>query len=138
MAEIYRKWSPIDDLPFPLDLDEFCKNENGLSIFLNSEDHTEKILHIHFSVYESFREIGEEFKTKFWHEVEIEEDYAFFIVENSEWLETFHAEAENHFRDFPLQHYAIWTTENWIDILSSEKPSVTWVNNLKSKFQNPK
>jgi hypothetical protein len=126
LAEIYLKWLPIDDIPFPLDLDEIRKNENGLSILLNSEDHTDKFLHIHFSVYESFREIGEEFKTKFWHEVDIEEDYPLFIVENSEWLEWFHLQSENSFRDMSIQHYAIWTTENWIDILSGVKPIVQW------------
>jgi hypothetical protein len=132
MNERYLKWLPVDDIPFPLDLEELRKNEHGLSILLNSEDHSDKFLHIHFSECEAINEIAEEFKTKFWHEVDIEEDYALFIVENSEWLEAFHVESENHFRNLPFQHYAIWTTEHWIDILSSEKPSVSWLSNPKS------
>jgi hypothetical protein len=126
MSEKYLKWFPIDGIPFPLDLEELRKNEHGLSILFNCEDQMDKFLHIRFSNYEAMREIGEEFKTKFWHEVDIEEDYPLFIVENSEWLEDFHSQSENNFRDLALQHYTIWTTENWIDILSSVKPLVEW------------
>ena len=126
MSEKYLKWFPIEGIPFPLDLEELCKNEYGLSILLNSEDISGKFLHIHFSECEAINEIAEEFKTKFWHEVDIEEDYALFMVENSEWLEAFHVESKNHFRNLPFQHYVIWTTENWIDILSSSSPVVKW------------
>ncbi|KAF5438006.1 hypothetical protein C5S35_01165 [Candidatus Methanophagaceae archaeon] len=128
MSEKYLKWFPIEGIPFPLDLEELCKNEYGLSILLNSEDKSDQFLHIHFSECEAINEIADEFKSKFWHEVDIEEDYSLFIVENSEWLESFHVEAENHYRELPLIHYAIWTTENWIDVLSSAKPLVQWVN----------
>jgi hypothetical protein len=72
------------------------------------------------------REIDDEFKSKFWHEVDIEEDYSLFMVENSEWLEAFHVESENHYRELNLKHYVIWATENWIDILSSTIPVVKW------------
>jgi hypothetical protein len=126
LGEIYLKWFPIEGIPFPLDLEELRKNEHGLSILLNSEDHSDQFLQIHFSECEAIKEIADEFKTKFWHEADIEEDYALFIVENSKWLETFHVESENHFSELPLQHYVIWTTENWIDILSSTIPIVKW------------
>ena len=126
MSEKYIKWVPIEPVPFPLDLENLHKDDKGLSILLNSEDHTDKFLHIRFSDYEALREMGEEFKTRFWHEVEIEEDYPLFIVENSEWLEWFHVQSDGNFRDLDIQHYAIWTTENWIDILSSSKPLVRW------------
>ena len=127
MSEKYLKWFPIGGIPFPLDLENYLRDENGLTIYLNSEDHTDKILSIQFAECEAFREIGDEFKTKFWHDVDIEEDYPLFIVENSEWVEQFHQQSEDHFRDLHLQHYAIWTTENWIDILSSIKPLVQWL-----------
>jgi len=126
MSEKYIKWYPIKEVPFPLDLDELCRNRNGLYIILDSEDHPNKSLNIHFSECEALREIDDEFKSKFWHDVDIEEDFSLFIIENSEWLESFHAESENHYRELSLQHYAIWTTENWIDILSSSKPIVKW------------
>jgi len=128
LGEIYLKWFPIEGIPFPLDLEEFRKDEHGLSILLNSEDHSDQYLQIHFSKCEAIKEIADEFKTKFWHDVDIEEDYALFVVENSEWLESFHFESENNFRDTSIQHYAIWTTENWIDILSSTIPELKWVN----------
>lgn len=126
MGEKYLKWFPIEDIPFPLDIEELRKNDHGLSILLNSEDHTDKFIHIRFSDYEALREMGEEFKTRFWHEVDIEEDYPLFIVKNSEWLEWFHLQSDGNFRDLDIQHYAIWTTENWIDILSSHRPHVQW------------
>jgi len=126
MTEKYLKWFPIEGIPFPLDLDELCRNRNGIRIILDSEDHSSQFLCIHFSECEAMREINDEFKTKFWHEVDIDEDYSLFMVENSEWLESFHEEAENHFRELPIQHYVIWATENWIDILSSTKPIVQW------------
>ena len=126
MPEKYLKWFPIDNIPFPLDLEQLQKDEEGLAIFLNSEDHADKILSIRFTECEAFHEIGDEFKTKFWHETDIEEDYPLFIVENSDWIEQFHQQSENHFRELPLIHYAIWTTENWIDILSASNPIVLW------------
>jgi len=45
---------------------------------------------------------------------------------NEKYLKWFHVESENHFRNLPFQHYVIWTTENWIDILSSSTPVVKW------------
>jgi hypothetical protein len=128
MSEKYLKWYPIEAIPFLLDLEELRRDQNGLSILLNSEDHMDKFLHIQFSECEALREIDDEFLTKFWHDVDIEEDYPLFIVEDSDWLEWFHLGSENNFRDLPIQHYAIWTTENWIDILSSSKPQVQWKN----------
>ena len=128
MTEKYIKWLPINGIPLPLDLEELCKNEHGLTLLLNSEDHSDQFLHLHFSECEAIKEIGDEFKSKFWHEIDLEEDCALFIVEKSEWLESFHIESENHFRELPLQHYVIWTTENWIEILSSVKPLVQWKN----------
>jgi hypothetical protein len=127
MSEKYLKWFPIDNIPFPLDLKKYQKDEDGLTIYLNSEDHLDKVLSIYFDEYEAFNETGDEFKTKFWHETDIEEDYPLFIIENSDWIEQFHQQSENQFRDLPLIHYAIWTTENWIDILASSKPEVLWL-----------
>jgi len=126
MSEKYLKWFPIDTIPFPLDLEELRRDQNGLSILLNSENHVDKFLHFQFSECEALREIDDEFLTKFWHDVDIEEDYPLFIVENSEWLEWFHLQSENNFKDLSIKHYAIWTTEDWIDILSSAKPIVEW------------
>ena len=128
MSEKYLKWCPIDGVPFPLDLEELRKNEHGLNILLHSEDKSDQFLQIHFSECEAIKEIADEFKTKFWHEADIEEDYALFIVENSEWIESFHVESENNFRDLTPIHYTIWTTENWIDVLSSTIPELKWVN----------
>jgi hypothetical protein len=127
MAEKYLKWFPIDNIPFPLDLEKYQKDEGGLTIHLNSEDHADKILSIQFTECEAFCEISDEFKTKFWHDVDIDEDYPLFIVEKSVWLAEFHLQSEDNYRDLVLQHYAIWTTENWIDILASSKPVVEWI-----------
>ena len=126
MKEKYRKWTPIDPVPFPLDFEDLHKNREGLNILLNSEDHTGKLLNIKFKDYITIREMDESFKTKFWHDVDIDENYPFFIVEDSEWLAWFHNQSMDNFKDWDIKHFAIWTTENWIDILSRTEPIVTW------------
>jgi hypothetical protein len=58
MSEKDLKWFPIQGIPFLLDLDKYQRNEHGLSIYLNSEYNTGKILSIHFAECEVFREMG--------------------------------------------------------------------------------
>ena len=128
MPEIYKKWDPISDPPFPIDLESLNHRGQNLLLIFYAENHPSKKLSILFNDIYAYRETGDEFRSHFWHEVELEEDHAFFLVEDSDYLVWFNQQSADEFNHLVILHYAIWTTENWIDILSVHKPDVKWID----------
>jgi hypothetical protein len=57
----------------------------------------------------------------------------FFIVTNSAFVRQFHEYSSWAFDDWNITHYAIFTSNFCVDILSSEEPSVSWEEHLPIK-----
>ena len=48
--------------------------------------------------------------------------HPFYIIEYSELIQKFHIESENTFSELNIKHYAIYTCNDCIDILSEKEP----------------
>jgi hypothetical protein len=127
MLQIYDKWSPVKTAPFPVDLESLYSSGADLQLILFAENQPSKKLSVRFSDVCAYRSTCDEFRSHFWHEVRLQEDHAFFLTENSEYLIWFHHQSDDEFSHLPIRHFAIWTTEYWIDILSVDDPQVSWI-----------
>lgn len=54
--------------------------------------------------------------------------WSFFIVRHSDYLDWFHHASQGMYEDRDVVHYAIYTSNECLDILSAYPPKVEWLN----------
>lgn len=124
----YKKWIPLEKIPSRLHCEGLHDDYEGFRILLKGDDPNSSMLRITFNAVLVYRNIDEgdllltiQTRPDLGHS-------ALFTVENSTWLEWFHGEScEIHERE-TIVHYAIYTSNDCIDVLSAFEPTVEWLN----------
>ncbi len=122
MKEIKRKWEPIANLTHNYGVEYLLDNKNGLEILL-FDRWTEDILKVTFEGHLLYRNINDSYYLNgpdfLPDNEESEEPWEFYIIENSEFKKWFKMQdAANLCDPKEIIHYAIYTTDDCIDVLS--------------------
>ncbi len=122
----FKRWTPINELQDDFYLEGLYDDYEGFRILLRGEEKQNKILKITFDPALSYRNTdeGDLLRT-------IGKglgDWSLFIVEGSEYLDWFNKESHDIYQSKNITHYAIYTQNDCIDILSAYHPKVEWLD----------
>ena len=127
-TEYYKKWVPIQDIPSALYVEALHDDYEFFRILLKGKDSQSKMLRIFFDSIYAYRNVDESYRLRTWNFFEGDRPSSLYTVDNSIWLKWFHEESQEVYIDRPITHYAIYTGQDCIDILSEFEPSVEWLN----------
>ncbi len=124
-----RPWMPLDDTPQRLYLEAVHDDYEGLRFLLRGDDPTGPTLRLSFESVVGSRSINESYRLKTWACVpKIRELPSLLIIENSEWVKWLVEEAGGVLQVEALIHYAIYTPEDCIDVVTAFPPTAEWMN----------
>lgn len=99
---------------------------NGLMILLTDSKLNVNV-HVKFDSPISYRNTNESYLLKLWSEFEgVRTNTVLHIVQNSTFCDYFNEMSLNIYNDWEVQHYAILTSQDCIDVLSLTKPKLEW------------
>jgi len=123
---VFEKWIPVSDLPNELYLKELHQDSEGFRLFFKGKNSNEKILQIVFDMPLVYRNLDEgDYLQTIGPGVN---GWSLFVVHNSEYLAWFNNESQGIHEKQNVIHYAIYTPNDCIDILSAYPPEVKWLN----------
>ncbi|GBC59932.1 hypothetical protein DENIS_0874 [Desulfonema ishimotonii] len=125
---IYQKWEPIRLTHKPLYCEAVYDDYEGFRILFKGEDKTSPMLRVSFESVLTYRNIDE---GDYMHTLDLidnESGHPFYIVNNSSLVKWFHKESYGIHEDTIITHYAFYTSNDCIDVLSSFEPKVGWLN----------
>lgn len=98
---------------------------DGFRIKVYSTEMHKQIIDIYFSRVYAFRSLDEGDRLKLWNDIELSDRDFIFTVENSEFLKYFNEQSYETHDSEELKHYFIVTTDDCIDVISSENPNIS-------------
>jgi hypothetical protein len=127
-AQRFRPWKPLDEIPLHLCLEAVHDDYEGLRFLLRGDDPTGATLRLTFESPVGYRNINESYRAKTWASgAEMTSLPSLLIVENSEWLDWLVHEAGGVLTAEKLLHYAIYTGEDCIDVVTEFAPTAEWL-----------
>ena len=135
--EKWLKWEPITEILQTLYLRGLEYNLEGLTVNVQSKDKNSPILNIYFEGFFALRIMDEGDLLKSSYEIDeailnMEKKegsyykWSLFTVENSLYIKWFHEQSLGVRKNEELIHYIIRTSEDVIEVLDIESPTVTW------------
>jgi len=126
--QIFRKWEPLSDLPDEMYLEGLHDDYEGFRLLLKGASGNRKMLRISFDSSLAYRNINEGDFLKTVEDSEGLTKWCLFTVENSAYEKWFHEQSYNIHASEDIVHYAIYTPNDCVDILSAYPPQVEWLN----------
>lgn len=123
----FDKWTPIDGLVAPLYLEALHDDYEGFRLLLKGGSEQDKVLRITFDRALSYRNTDEGDLLKTINK-QNSGGWSLYIVSNSDYLKWFSEESQSIHEDEDIIHYAIYTPNDCLDVLSSYPPKVEWLN----------
>jgi hypothetical protein len=127
MENIYKKWEPLKDIPRRLYCEGIHDDYEGFRILLRENDRS-PVLRIMFDTVRSYRKSDEGDLLRTIASINDPSRSSLFIVDNSSWVKWFHEETYDIHKDRDIKHFAIYTPDDCIDVLSEFEPKVEWLN----------
>ena len=128
MKNRYKKWYPLENIPVHLYCEGLHDDYEGFRILLRGDDPTSPVLRISFSPSLAYRNIDEGDLLRTIYGIPDLGASSLFMVENSTWLEWFQEESHGIHDGEDIMHYAIYTANDCIDVLSAFDPTVEWID----------
>lgn len=128
MKNFFKIWRPIDSIPSLLYCEGIHDDYEGFRILLTGENKTDSMLRLLFESPRSYRNTDEGDLLRTISSISHPESATLFIVEKSSWIEWFHEETYGIHKDKELVHYAIFTPNDCIEVLSEFEPLVEWLS----------
>jgi hypothetical protein len=126
---ILTPWQPLSNVTLPLYVEALHDDNDGFKILLRGESATSRILRISFDAPLSYRNTNESYLLELWHSTDAKNlGKVFYFVENSSYIDFFNNMTENIYLDWDVNHYAVYTIADCVDILSSNAPIVGWMD----------
>lgn len=127
---IMKKFIPHDfklDLPYKIELylDEVRDNKSGLA-FLFSDPNSKFHVEVKFDSHLMYRVSDESYRLKRTSELP---EFSFVMkADESSFIDWFHEESLNIYTKDRIYHFLILSSDDVIDVLSYEDPSITLIN----------
>ncbi len=128
-ANTYSNWQPISDIDCWVIIDKIEDSDEGLAIFINVNKSGKKFK-IVFDPYVAYRNMDESYRTRTFSQHGAFES-SFHQVANSTWLKWLHEESQGYYKGNSINHYAIITEADCIDILSEFEPYIVPIDHGK-------
>lgn len=125
----YRKWSPIDGVPDRLFVEAIHDDYEGFRVLVRGEDRVSATLRLSFGPVVAYRNINESYRLRTWASLPGSRGLpGLVILVNSKWIDWLVQESSGVLDSAALVHYAIYTPEDCIDIVTEFAPIVEWLN----------
>lgn len=118
-------------LPFPSEKDKqpyICEglhdDYEGFRVLLSSEKVGSPMLRLKWDNVLFYQSRDEAYLFSYFDFNQFEFPYPFYIIKDSELITNFHKNSDEIYTDWKIQHFAIYTTNDCIDVLSVSNPSV--------------
>lgn len=121
-------WTPVTDAPAMLYCESIHDGPEGLRIVLRGPAPSDRVLQLTFESMVGYRNINESWRARTWQDVDTKALPTLLRVEGSRWLAWLVEEAGGALVHAELVHYAIYTPEDCIDVVSEFPPEVTWLD----------
>jgi hypothetical protein len=116
-------------VPVRLYLEALHDDYEGLRFLLRGEDATSRTLRPAFESPVAYRNINESYLLKTWAAIlDMQALPSLLTVESSTWVQWLVEEACGVIRAETLVHYAIYTPEDCVDVVTEFPPTVEWLN----------
>jgi hypothetical protein len=127
MENIYKNWEPLKNIPRKLCCEGIHDDYEGFRILLRENNYS-SVLRILFDAVRSYKWSDESDLLKTVASINDAGRSSLFIVDNSSWVKWFHEETYDIYKDSDIKHFAIYTSDDCIDVLSEFEPKVEWLN----------
>lgn len=124
----YKKWEPLINIPTILYCEGIHDDCEGFRILLSEESNARYILRIKFDFVRIFRKADEGDLMRTIAARPAIGESTLFLVENSSLIKWFHDETFSIHTKRNIKHFAIYTPNDCIDVLSDVDPIVEWLN----------
>lgn len=119
----YVKWNPLPGFVGPFYCEALVDDWEGFRILLGTDRIADPMLRLTFPEALLYRNCDESHRLAVpAPDSEIAFPHPFYIVENSALLAEFHKDAQDTMKNMDIRHYAIYTSNDFIDVLSAEAP----------------
>ena len=126
--QCFTLWEPLDGLPSTLYLEALHDDYEGLRIVLATANRAAPFLRLVFDSVVAYRNINESYRLATWMATQDRRPHASLLrVTNSEWVDWLIRESGGVLSRDTLTHYAIYTPEDCVDIVTQFKPTVEWI-----------
>lgn len=120
------KWSPIENLPLRVYLDDFHDSVETLKIQVVSES-SDNVLIIDFEQYFAYQNTDELYALKKLElNPELTIDWSFFLSNKSEYIDNIVEGSYGMLESISVLHFVITCGNNVIEVLTSKEPYVYW------------
>lgn len=123
---MFKKWTPIESLPKTLYLEAVHDDWEGFRLLLK-HDEARRILRITFNPPLSYRNTDEGDLLKSINEQDLG-GWSLYVVSSSDYLAWFSDQSCGIHEPDDVVHYAIYTPNDCVDVLSAHSPTVEWLN----------
>jgi hypothetical protein len=123
-------WQPLPGLGDTLYVEAVLDDWEGFRILLRPHDPQKGMLRIAFENPYAYRNMNESYRLETWSHwpgPAPAGGSGLFLVRNSSWLSEFHSESQDVYRDQKIVHYAIFSPEDCVEVLSVSDPRVEWL-----------
>lgn len=129
-SEVLNIWRPHEIMPNRVEIMAIRDENEGLTVVLASEHSRRPIAKLVFSSVVAYRNINESYRVRTWRTHDMTNVSSLSIVEHSSWLRWLRDESAGVLEEFDLTHYAIYTSDDCLDVAAKEPPKVI-VNDLR-------
>lgn len=127
--EVFEAWSPVEEVPRILYVEAMHDDYEGLRVLLRGRgDPDAPLLRLIFESVVGYRNVNESYRLATWAAHDMTQHPTLLIVKHSKWIEQLRIDAGGVLDDEELTHYAIYSPEDCIDVVSAFPPDVHWLN----------
>lgn len=120
-------WTPMADVPETLYCEGIHDGPDGLRITLQSPPGDGPALQVTFEGVVAYRNINESWRARTWQHLDLKALPTLLRVDDSKWVAWLVEEAGGALSFADLTHYAIYTPEDCIDVVTESTPEVIWL-----------
>ena len=126
--DVYEDWLPLGQIPDVLYCEGLVDDYGGIKITLKGRDLSSPSIEVGFRSVIAYRNINETYRLRTLNGAAFpERSQTLFVVQQSSWISWLKKESGGILDDKELIHYAIFTPEDCIDVVSEFPPTVIWV-----------
>jgi hypothetical protein len=123
-AETFTSWQPHEALPRRVEVASIRDEEEGLCVVLCAEETREAVVKLIFQDFVGYRNINESFRSRTWQSQDMGALPSLVTVHGSLWLKWLCEESSDILDEATLTHYAIYTSDDCIDVAARRAPLV--------------
>ncbi len=122
----FKPWTPIENLPREIYLEALHDDYEGFRLLLRGKSLYDAVLRVHFDNVLSYRNTdeGDLIRTL----AEVVPGWCFYTVEDSTFKQWLEDERQGAYDSTNVSHYAIYTPNDCVDILTESEPIVSWLS----------